>query len=116
MKASEKSQETEITNRVYGFLQRQFPDIPPQELVFFAHPAIAGFDVESFMHAFAEEFQVDMADFHGPEYALDERLLFHLPRLLWDGIFRRKRLPRRTFDAGHLVAVAERGRWWDPEA
>jgi hypothetical protein len=114
MEAPEKSPETEIHKRVYAFLQSQFPDIPPQELVFFRHPSIAGFDVESFLHAFADEFQVDMAGFHYPHYALDERLLFDLPRLLWNGIFRRKRLPCRTFDAQHLVVVAEQGRWLDP--
>lgn len=115
METPEKHPETNTQKRVYAFLQSQFPDIPPQELVFFEHPAIAGFDVESFLHTFAEEFQVDMAGFHGPAYALDERLLFDFPRLLWDGIFRRKRLPHRTFDAQHLVAVAERGRWLDPK-
>jgi hypothetical protein len=104
----------ELEARVKEFVQRNFPDIPLAEIVFFAHPRIAGWDVETLMHDFAQEFDVNLDGFDGPRYAMDESLLFNFPKMVISTIFRRKRASAHCFDVAHLIAVAEKGRWLDP--
>ncbi len=100
--------------RVRGFVQAHFPDIPLEEIVFFKHPNIAGLDVELFMHEFADAFGVNMDGFHGPRYAMDETHLTNFPKMIFHALFTRDANASHTFDVAHLVAVAIQGSWFDP--
>ena len=98
-----------MKNRVFTFIKdkigHECTDI--DELIY--KTGMDGLDADTFMACFSKEFEVDMSKFDFYRYFQDETLSTSISdiRKYWN--------VNTDFSIGHLIEVAERKEWFDPE-
>ncbi len=80
-----------------------------ENTLLFAPSGIDGLDAEGFMYQFSERFKVDISTFNHLLYYTGEGDLINPFSSLFGT---RKDMMQFTFDVGHLIHVAEKGKWF----
>ncbi|RFM29253.1 DUF1493 family protein [Chitinophaga silvisoli] len=86
-----------------------------EESIIFDDLGINGIDAATLMEDLAIEFDFSLEKFDYSKYFLSESELSNIFRSLYYALFKRDKLPSKTFNIKHLKKVVDRGEWFDPE-
>lgn len=100
---------------ITAFIKEKTGNIVTEESVVFDDLQIDGLDSYTFMEDFATDFNVDMTQYNPEDYSFSEYEVGNIFLTIYRAIFNRAKLKRKSFKGAHLIAVAERGYWFDPE-
>jgi len=73
-----------------------------------------GLDIETFMEEFSIKFHVDISDFDLKKYGAPESDIANLPKTIFNIIFWRNKIMKKTFGLDHLLEVVKQKKWFDP--
>lgn len=76
---------------------------------------IAGLELDDFFIDYMNTFNIDMAKYNPQEFFFQTDHPIHLIRNLFLRIFYPEKVRKKKLTLGHLVRVAEKGKWFDPE-
>ncbi|MBW8688404.1 DUF1493 family protein [Chitinophaga rhizophila] len=86
-----------------------------EESIIFDDLGINGIDAATLMEDLANEFDFSLDSFDYGKYFLSESELSNIFRSIFYVLFKRDKLPSKTFNIKHLKRVVDSGRWFDPE-
>lgn len=82
--------------------------------VIFEDLGINGWDAALLMEDLAIEFNISLESFEYNKYYLSESELSNIFRSIFYALFKKDKLPYKTFTIRHLMKVVEKGSWFDP--
>ncbi|MVT07977.1 DUF1493 family protein [Chitinophaga sp. ysch24] len=104
-------------NDLIQYISSKCGGIPLTEnSIIFDDLGINGIDAATLMEELAIEFEFSLESFNYSEYFLSESELSNVFRSLFYSLFKRDKLPSRTFTINHLMKVIDKGYWFDPES
>lgn len=72
-------------------------------------------DIDDFFTHFGESFNIDGNGYNYYDYFLEQVHPLHVVRDIFYQIFKPNKIKKKPLTINHLIKVAERGHWFDPE-
>lgn len=86
-----------------------------EESLIFDDLGINGIDAATLMEDLSLDYGFSLESFDYSKYFLSEIELANIFRSIFYSLFRKDKMPSKTFDIKHLIKVIDKGIWFDPE-